>query len=142
MEKLHHISRGTNTESLSHTHTLTHTHTLKYTSCAQAQIHTGFSICNQTQRGELSMFASTVPCIRHQSSTAAIKAKFSMTQWRLLCRKCNQPKPPQVLMNYCGLGKDNDLSVLHRLAPSRDGNTGDPTKHRILHPPRLMDQHR
>lgn len=32
-------------------------------------------------------------------------------EWRLLCRKRNQPKPPQVLMNYSGLGKDNDLSV-------------------------------
>lgn len=46
----------------------------------------------------------------------AIKAKFSMTQWRLRCRERNQPKPPRVLMNYRGLGKDNDMSVLQRVA--------------------------
>lgn len=32
-----------------------------------------------------------------------------MTQWRLRCRECNQPKPPRVLTNYHGLGKDNDV---------------------------------
>jgi len=31
-------------------------------------------------------------------------------------------------MNYCGLGKDNDMSVLHRLGPLREKNRGDPEK--------------
>lgn len=43
--------------------------TLKYTSHVQVQTHTGFSICNQIQCSKLSMFASTVLCIWHQSST-------------------------------------------------------------------------
>lgn len=59
MEKLHHISRGTNRDSF--------LHTVVHKPCT-AQIHTGFSICNQTRCSELFMFASSVLCIWHQSS--------------------------------------------------------------------------
>lgn len=39
-----------------------------------------------------------------------MKAKFSMTRRRLLCRKRNQPELLGVLMNYSGLERDNGLS--------------------------------
>lgn len=59
MEKLHRISRGTNRVSFLHT---------KVHKPCTAQIHTGFSICNQTRCSELFNFASSVICIWNQSS--------------------------------------------------------------------------
>lgn len=107
-KKLHHISRGTNTDSARHTLSDTRgVHSHGYTQ--------DFSICNQAQRGELSPRPPPPPrplCLASKFRPGHKKPNFSMTvEWRLLCRKRNQPKPPQVLMNYSGLGKDNDLSV-------------------------------
>lgn len=64
-----------------------------------------------------------------------------MTSWRLLCRKCNQPKLPQVLMNYRGLGEDNDLSVLPPLATMRDKRMRGPWEsHTVSRRPTNLDR--
>lgn len=77
--------------------------------------HTQFSICNQTplsfSEGE-TLARSSLPsfCVGSPKFRPSMKAKFSMTRRRLLCRKCNQPELLGVLMNYSSLERDNGLS--------------------------------
>lgn len=78
---------------------LLHTHVKVHKPCTGTDTHRIFNFQSDPVQQTL-LVRLYCPLYLASKFHPAIKAKFSMTQWRLRCRKCNQQKPPQVLMNY------------------------------------------